>query len=270
MRYRLPAIVVLAATFLAGAAALLSAHDMFIKLDAYFLAPGDTLRVPILNGTFTKSENAIERARVRDIALLDSGRVTHPATLDYHAQGDTTYFSIPFKVASTYALGVSTNPATITLKAADFNAYLKEEGLTSILDRRKRLNQMNAPAKERYAKHVKAVFQVGDAHADVSVPLGFPAEIVPLDNPYVGSRSGAIRVRCLVDGRPASGLTVFAGSQRGFEKPVEHRYTSDADGVVRLPITRSGRWYVKFERMVPASGGVDYESQWATLTFGVR
>jgi uncharacterized protein DUF4198 len=272
MRIRPVATVVLAGALLLAGATLLSAHDMFIKLDSYFMAAGDTLRVPILNGTFTKSENAIERTRVSAVAVVDSGRVAHPEPLDWRAQGDTTVFGLILKHEGTYVVGVATHPSTITLKAADFNAYLKEEGLTSILERRKRLGQLNAPAKERYAKNVKAVFQVGEAHtADVGVPLGFPAEIIPLDNPYVGQRSGAIRVQCLVAGHPATGITVFAGSQRGFEKPVEKRYTPDAEGIVRLKITHSGRWYVKFERMVPSSAkGIDYESEWATLTFGVR
>jgi hypothetical protein len=40
---------------------------------------------------------------------------------------------------------------------------------------------------------------------------------------------------------------------------------------VRIPITRPGHWYVKFVRMVPVSGkDVNYESEWATLTFEVR
>jgi hypothetical protein len=62
-------------------AATLSAHDMFIKLDSYFLAPGDTLRVPILNGTFTKSENGIEFERVSQVLLLSPDGFSSPAPL---------------------------------------------------------------------------------------------------------------------------------------------------------------------------------------------
>lgn len=269
MKARIALLALLLGIALAGA---LQAHDMFLKLDSYFLAPGDTLRVPLLNGTFTKSENAIEFDRVLTVALLDTGVVSHPAPIAWHAEHDTTFFGLAFKREGTYVLGVATKPRELKLKAADFNAYLKEEGITDILERRRKLGQLDRSAVERYAKNVKAVFQVGEAHtANVAIPLGLPAEIVPLDNPYIGQRSGTLRFRCLVDGKPVAGITVLAGSQRGHETPVERSFAADAQGVVTLRITRPGHWYVKFVRMVPVGrGGVDYESKWATLTFEVR
>ena len=42
-------------------------------------------------------------------------------------------------------------------------------------------------------------------------------------------------------------------------------------GVARIEVTRVGRWYVRLIRMVEAAEeGVDYESNWATLTFEVE
>jgi hypothetical protein len=47
---------------------------------------------------------------------------------------------------------------------------------------------------------------------------------------------------------------------------------TDANGVARISLTAPGKWYVKFVHMAPAAGDatVDYESQWATLTFELR
>jgi len=42
-------------------ASALYAHDLFIKLNTYFLSPGAAVRVPVLNGTFSSSQNAIDR-----------------------------------------------------------------------------------------------------------------------------------------------------------------------------------------------------------------
>jgi hypothetical protein len=40
--------------------------------------------------------------------------------------------------------------------------------------------------------------------------------------------------------------------------------------VAQVEITRSGRWYLRLIRMLPSDDeGVDYESNWATLTFEV-
>jgi uncharacterized GH25 family protein len=44
---------------------------------------------------------------------------------------------------------------------------------------------MTKGARERYHKHVKAMVQVGNTRSDhYATPLGYPAEIVPMENPY--------------------------------------------------------------------------------------
>jgi hypothetical protein len=47
---------------------------------------------------------------------------------------------------------------------------------------------------------------------------------------------------------------------------------SNADGVARIPLDRTGAYYVKFIHMQRLSGDVEanYESRWATLTFAMR
>src|SRR5262249_28175817 len=159
--------------------------------------------------------------RVLDLAMIGPDGLTHPPPLEWRGSHDTTFFGLVLPKEGTYAAGVATRPRVLEMKGADFNAYLKEEGLTEILARRKQLGQLDKPAKERYAKNVKAVFQVGEARTPtVSLPLGFPAEIVPIDNPYVGRRDATVRVQCLVALQPVAGITVFAGSQHAREKPV--------------------------------------------------
>jgi hypothetical protein len=45
---------------------------------------------------------------------------------------------------------------------------------------------------------------------------------------------------------------------------------TDGEGVAQVEVTHSGRWYVRLIRMLPSDDeGVDYESNWATLTFEV-
>ena len=40
-------------------AGTLAAHDLFLRADSYFVAPNGTVRLQVLNGTFSKSENAV-------------------------------------------------------------------------------------------------------------------------------------------------------------------------------------------------------------------
>ena len=47
---------------------------------------------------------------------------------------------------------------------------------------------------------------------------------------------------------------------------------TNSDGVATIPLTGTGRWYVRTIHMVETTDepDVDYESNWATLTFEVR
>ena len=255
-------------------ASLASAHDLFLKFESYFLQPRSTVRVPMLNGTFTKSEGFVSPARLADVSLVSSvGRVHLSADSSVSRGPDSaSVLSIAVGHAGTYVLGVATRPNEIALGAEDFNSYLKEDGLPDVLEARRRANELDRGAHERYSKHVKAVFQVGERRTnDFGVVLGYAAEIVPLDNPYALASNKMLRVRCLVDGKPVRSQMVLWGGEKGGQSFAERSTRTDSAGVAVITPDQPGRWYVKFISMVRASeAGLDYESKWATLTFEIR
>jgi len=250
-----------------------AAHDLFIKLETFFVRPGAAIKAPVLNGTFSVSENPIARPRVADLSLVSPAGRTALDTTAVDASRDTTFLALRTAGPGTYVVGLSTRPGGIALSGEEFTGYLKEEALTEVIRARERAGIAADSARERYSKHVKAVFQVGDARTDgYATALDYPAEIVPLDNPYALARGGTLRLRCLVDGKPAAGLPVLVGGRRADGARLKRlELTSDANGVASVPLASAGRWYVKFIHMAPVSEpDVDYESKWATLTFEVR
>jgi hypothetical protein len=251
----------------------LGAHDMFLKLKSFFLAENTAVVVPLLNGTFSTSENSIDRNRIADISLIAPGNRVRYDTTVVKARGDTTFISIATAGAGTYVLGLSTRPNQLKISGMEFSGYLAEEGLTEVLDARKREGIASDSASERYAKHVKAVLQVGTARNDgFAAVLGYPAELIPLDNPYSIKPGGTLRVRALLNGTPAAGLTLLAGGRTtgNARLPVQTVRTGP-DGEANILLTRRGHYYVKFISMVKLTGGVtDYVSNWATLTFQIR
>ncbi len=267
MRLRFALLALLAV--LASPAAL--AHDLFLKPDTFLLAPRSNVRVKLFNGTFTTSENAITRDRVRDFTLVTPESVRHPENVSWKDTGKATEFAIGVGPAGTYVLGLSIKPRDLRIEAKAFNEYLREEGVLDVLESRQRAGALERPSRERYSKHVKALLQVGDFRSDVSKPLGYPAEIVPLGNPYALGLGAELELLCLVDGQPAGGINLIAGSQPRNGKLEAKTYHTDAEGHVRVPILAAGRHFAKFISMVPAEEtGLDYESKWATLTFEVR
>ena len=159
---RRPHITLAAALLVAAWATAAAAHDLFIKLDSYHLPPGAAVRVPIINGTFQVSENSLARERVGDASLVFKGG-RHELGLDtWDADGDSTFLRLRTGDPGTYVLGISTVPSELALSADDFNVYLASDGVVDVLKQRALDGELGEGARERYSKHVKAIFQVGE------------------------------------------------------------------------------------------------------------
>lgn len=265
---------VTAVALLLASVTLAAAHDMFVKPTRFFAPENAEVRVRVLNGTFSKSENSIARNRLADASVLTPrGRIKLDTT-EWSVRGDTSTFHIHTRAAGTYVIGVSTRPSRIELSADDFNLYLQDDGIPDILEARKKTGELQKPAKERYHKHVKALVQVGSQRSEhYATPMGYPAEIIPLENPYALQKGATLRVKTLVDGKPvANQLVLYGGELPGNGGAMEQKGTrSDAQGVASIPLGQAGVYYVKFIHMAKvAKDTVDYESKWATLTFEVR
>jgi len=255
---------------LAGSA---GAHDLFMKLDSYFLSPNKSANVRLLNGTFQKSDGIIARDRLRDISVSApdlSGPISQSVT--WSDEGQTTLMTIKTGGPGTYLVGVSTKPREIDLKAADFNDYLQHDGIPDILSERQKNNELDKNIRERYSKHVRAVFQVGDRLSDdYKRELGYPAEVIPQENPYKLRVGDTINLLCTVDGRPVPNQFVMAGweSRDGNLHFLSQR--TNAAGLVSFKLAGAGKWYVKFIYMTELSqSDLNYESKWASLTFEIQ
>lgn len=252
--------------------ASVKAHDLFLKLDSFFLQPNSLATVRVLNGTFQQSDGLVSRERLRDVSIITSSGKTQPASADWRDEGKTTLLSFQTGEAGTYVIGLSTKPREIDLKATKFNEYLAHDGLPDTLAARRKSGELNRDVRERYSKHVRAIFQVGDARTDeYKKPLGYPVEIIPQQNPYELRVGQTIEVLCTLDGQPIAKQFVIAGRESGgrLSRPINTR--TDGAGIARIRLTGAGKWYVKMIHMTPLTDpNVNYESKWATLTFEVK
>ncbi len=273
---------------------LLTSHDMYLKLDSYFLEPNSWAAIDLFNGTFEKSENVIARNRMTDVSLVGNGtRLAVDSTMWTERDSITT---LKFKTgdAGTWVAGVSTRPRNIELSAADFNSYLEHDGVLDMLEWRQENGAMGQDATEKYAKHVKAIFQIGDQTSeDWKTVLGYPIEFVPLENPYDLHPGHDLQVQLLWQGEPLANQLVYVGSVsaphehdegNGHSEPSDHEHDAgkthqhtdadqlrtDADGRVRVNLTTEGTWYLRTIHMEHSEvPGLTHESNWATLTFAI-
>lgn len=249
------------------------AHDLFLKLDSFFVEVNAKVTISVLNGSFLGSEGAVTFARLKDLSVVSpSGSRVNPKETDFTKNDTTAFLNLQPQAAGTYVAGLSTMPREIDLKAKSFNEYLAEDGIPDILAERKRKNELATDVRERYSKHVKTVFQAGNTQTDnYKTVLGYPVELVPQQNPYNLKAGDTIEILCLKDGQPLVNQFVMSGRESEGKDVPEANVRTDKKGIARIKLNAAGKWYVKFINMTRLTDPkINYESKWATLTFALK
>jgi len=253
--------------------ALVSAHDLFLKFDSYFLQPNSKATVRLLNGSFRASEATVARERMIDVSIIKpAGERTHPPASAWRDEGNTSLLDLETGAAGTYVVGLSTKSRDVEQKAAAFNDYLAHDGMPDTLAERKKNKELDMDVRRRYSKYVKAIFQVGAVRSDsYKTPLSYPVEIIPRQNPYALKAGQTLEVLCLKGGQPLVNQFVSAGRELNGREVALPSVRSDNNGIARIPLKGAGKWYVKFIQMAKLDDPqINYESKWATLTFEVK
>lgn len=284
---------------------LFSSHDLYVKMENYFLEPHQEVTISLYNGTFEKSENIISRERMLDASILSHGkRITIQP--DQWKDQDSTITQLTFNTgeAGTYVVGVSTKAKNIELTAEEFNSYLQHDGVLDMLEQRTSNHSLDQNAVESYQKHVKAIYQVGNIKTkDWSTILGYPIEFVPLANPYDLHSGEKMEVQLLLDGQPLPNQLVYADlvkststhTHDGHSHDHDHEHTNtshshqtqetqekaphshtsgqqlrtDDQGVVVVDLPEDGTYYLRTIHMTEVTdrNELTHQSKWTTLTF---
>ena len=258
---------------------VLSSHDLYIKLKSFHLKPGTETAIYLYNGTFEKSEAIVARNRMSDVSLINPGeKATHPDASLWFEENNQTVLKIKTGKEGTGLLGVSTLPKVGDFTAKSFADNMKHEGLLHILEARKKSGDDAKPAKKKYAKHVKTIFQVGNKHSeDFKTVLGYPIELVPVNNPYTLKPGDALSMQLLIGGKPAAGEMVYAGyaGHQGKSKDgLPHdafQVKTNAKGIVSIKLSKAGHWYFRTVHVTKSNDpDADYISNTATVTFEIK
>lgn len=285
-RHSSAAAVALLAVF--GVALVAHAHDFWLVPDAFRIAEGGYLEVRgQTSSRFPTSESAVALDRVADARLIDAsgseriGEMAHRGTSLLLRHRPTT--------PGQRVVAVTLHPRSVRESAAGFRRYLELEGAPEALARieREGLLRGRDSVTRRYAKYAKTVVEVGSGGARAfSAIAGHPLEFVPRGDPARLVAGDTAAIQLLYRGRPLAGATVHGGAvgRRGrpgmtsagssealpdsIVAPDVH-LTTDASGVLRLPITAAGLWNVRTIHVVQADqgSGADWDTHWATLVF---
>lgn len=275
--------------FLLGAAlpfpwATAFAHDFWIRPSAFNAGIDAPIDFSLEIGHLGESERyGRNPARIERFVIAGPGAEGPerdvPGTPGADPAGQTVLLG-----EGVYVVGYRSNHARSELPAAKFETYLREEGLEEVADARADSGESAKPGIEAYSRCAKSLVRAqGEAGRAAPDPagaqraLGFTLELIPVGDPTAAKVGQRVTFRLLHEGEPYAGAKVdFAVEHdHGSEDSHAHEHESmrtNASGEVSFVVDQPGLWVVNCVVMERAAEGLnaDWESWWASLTFGVR
>jgi uncharacterized GH25 family protein len=269
---------------LLAAASSALAHEFWIQPVKFAAVPKETvgLRLMVGDGFPGEARPRDPRKLVKFFALGPTGEMPIPGS-----DGNDPAGEFAATAPGVYVLGYRSNHSRVTLDAAKFEAYLKDEGLDAAITERAKLGESSKDGKEAYSRCAKSIIAVAPANASTSSTadasnlsegfdrvLGMPLEIVPVTNPLSAVAGSTLMFRVLHDGKPLANALVNAFAQGENEPAVQVR--TNAQGHADLKLDKPGIWLIGTVNMTRASADVaakndaDWESLWASLTFELK
>jgi len=262
-----------------GLATVAGAHHLWLVGEPRMTGTAPAVfRLEALTGNeFPETEVAVQPERIERSQVI--GPTGPVADVRWEALQDRSAAEVRLEAPGAYWVTMELRPRFIALSAQEFNEYLAHEGLTAILELRRRMGISDRAAHELYAKYAKALLVVRPAEGDgdapavaavVTKPVGLKIEIVPQAVPRLGTE---LPIQVLFEGRPVGPLQVFAGAEGAGPATA---FPTDAQGRARIPLDRPGRWNIRTIHMVHLKEPLRWEgrtvewmSYWATLTMEV-
>ena len=241
------------------------AHDLWIVPSKFKPAAGDIVTASLLVGQKLHGEPLPRIPPLVDRFVLWRNGVETPMV---GRAGADPAGAVRVAEPGVQWIGYQSNSYPLSLEAAKFTDYLREEGLEHVIEERAKSGQAAAASRERFYRCAKALVSVGnDAKGAFDKPLGFTLELIPRSNPYALRAGGKLPIALLFRGKPIANILVVAMNRDDPADQIAVR--TDAKGRATIAVKRPGFWLIKAVHMqaAPAGAGVDWESWWASITF---
>ena len=269
--------VALAAGALLAVTAPLAAHDFWLVPGAFPFAEG--AGVEVLGQTsvrFPTSVSPVALARVARAVIVDGTGKATPIT-DLSHRGTSLLLRAKPAASGQYVVAADLQPRSTRQTGEGLLRYVRLEGAPDAAARIEREGRLNAADSltRTDAKYAKTLVDVGTRGPRAfSASAGQPLEFTPERDPAQLRAGDTLRLRLVFRGQPVAGITAHAGiapaggvaADSTTPREPDVHVATDAQGVLRLPITRTGLWNVRTIHVLPA-GGAAWETHWATFVF---
>jgi hypothetical protein len=236
------------------------AHEFWVQPAQFRLAQNTELAVGLRVGTAWPGQPVPrDPDRFERFAALDAlGERPVPSGASFEDAG-----LVRMRVAGSTLLVYRSRPLALTLSAVEFENYLREVGLDTVLAERAARGARQRAGREIYSRCAKAIVAVGGDESGFERLAGLPLELQLLSAPSSIRGGAPLRLRLWYRGKPLPRALVQAWPRGAPDPPLQAR--TGASGEVVLP-ARPGTWLVSAVHMVPAAvAEADWESLWASL-----
>jgi hypothetical protein len=255
-------VVLLVGLFLIAGTA--SAHDLYIVAEPFRTAQGRSITIGFHSGDAFPQSGEVPK-RLREASLHSAEGVVALGEPGPDVKRSIASATLP--KSGHYIATIIAAANTISMEPGEFLDYLKEEGLTHVIDARTKSGDDKKAARERYTKYAKSILLAGAPNDIYKKVVGLPIEIVPEKDPYALKPGESLPVRVLIRGKPAAGLEIRTAS----DGKIASTGKTSADGRLSIPLKAPGPYRLHALHMERVNdGSADWESLWATLTFEVR
>lgn len=250
-----------------------TAHEFWLHPSTFFAQPGDVVPVDLMVGEGYEPE--LSEGKNNRVVVYRHYAASDSADLVPGLVGDK-YSSVSLKLTKpgTHLVVFANTPKFIELAPDKFLEYLKEDGLTNVIEARTKQGDTQKPGRELYRRCAKSLIQVGDQPDNTYArPTNLVLDITPLQNPYTLRSGQMARFQVMFRGKPLTNARVRYWVKTEIAmKAVEQQQQSDSNGQVQFRLL-PGRNMVSVVRMIPndePGPDADWQSYWGSLTFGVN
>ena len=258
-------------------ASVATATPFWLRPTRFVVAPGSRVHLGRwVGGDFRGERWTGLSARLEQLLHFQPATAASQDLTADARQADTLSTTVLVRQPGVHLLALRTNDAFVTLPAAEFEAYLKTEGLTDASWQRHQRKQQEQPGREAYRRCAKTLLLAGPAapagpDSTFRRRVGHPLEIIPEQNPYTLAPGASLTFVVLAEGHPVAAQAVQVWQQPLDGQPTKHfTLHTNQNGRALFQVQRPATLLLACVRMVPLRQHpqADWQSTWASLTFG--
>ena len=235
------------------------AHYLWLTVDNYNPSPGQEIAINIGWGHKFPRDGQPRAKMVRKMTLFlvnPQGKKI-PLTIKAKGEKGVEPIRVKLKTKGTYLAVLAVG--TFVTKTIEGYFYKPKNELKNVLE------------SFWYEPVAKAIINVGAPGGNIyKKRLGYPFEIVPLENPVNIKEGGMLPVSCVLNGKPSKAwiYATYAGFSK-LRNTFAWTTRTDKKGIARVKILKKGLWLVKTDDSLPYKdpGKADSYKFISTLTF---